>query len=144
MTTLCPFCGLRYEPGGGTCREHGCPLAAAGCRTLHCPRCGYAVPDENESVAARWVRRLFGPGPAKDAQTLADLSPGEEATIDRLLGQPALRARLSAQGLTPGVGLRLLQRRPSFVVEVGETTLALERSVARQVGLRPRGLPEDP
>ena len=136
MTTTCPFCGLAYEPGGEDCRGRGCPLAVAGCRTLHCPRCGYAVPDEQRSAGARWVRRLFGSPPAGEPRTLADLSPGEEGIVDRLSGEPALLARLTAQGLTPGIGVRLLQRRPSCVVEVGETTLALERRVARGIGLR--------
>ena len=82
MTTVCPLCGLAYEPGGEECRDHGCPLAWAGCRTVHCPRCGYAVPDERLSAAARWIRRLFGPGPPGDG-TLADLQPGpvQHATL---------------------------------------------------------------
>jgi Fe2+ transport system protein FeoA len=134
----CPLCGLVYEPGAGACREHGCPLAGvAGCATRHCPRCGYATPDEEKSVAARWVRRLFGACAAAPAPTLADLSPGDEAVVERLSGEPALLARLTAQGLAPGVAVRLAQRSPAFLVEMDETTLALERRVAERITLRP-------
>jgi hypothetical protein len=36
-----------------------------------------------------------------------------------------------------GTALDLKQRRPCFVVEMGETTLALERSVAAGIWVRP-------
>lgn len=137
MTTLCPLCGLRYEPGGGACRERACPLASLGCRALDCPRCGYAVPDERASVLARWIRRLFRtPAAVAGGPTLADLHTGEQGVVEGVEGDPALIARLTAQGLTKGVRLILVQRAPSFVVEMGETTLAFERRVARQVRMR--------
>ena len=140
MSLACPLCGLVYDPGGSACREHGCPLAGvAGCATLHCPRCGYATPDEEKSVAARWIRRLFGGRSPAPANTVADLSPGEEGIVDHLRGEPALLARLTAQGLAPGVAVRLVQRSPAFLVEMGETTLALERRVAESITLRSVG-----
>jgi len=135
VTTTCALCGLTYEPGGGDCRARGCPLAS-GCRMRHCPRCGYAVPDEEGSVLARWLRRVFGGKAAGAPRTLADLSAGAEAVVDALEGEPALRARLGAQGLARGVAVRLVQRVPAYVVEVGETTLALERRVAEAIRLR--------
>jgi ferrous iron transport protein A len=136
--TTCPLCGFPYEPGGSACRARGCPLAGPGCRTLHCPRCGYTVPDESASVLARWFRRLFParPVPASGRRTLADLRPGEEAVVEAVEGDPARRARLTAQGLAPGVPIALVQRVPSFVLEIGETTLAVERRVAEGIQLR--------
>jgi Fe2+ transport system protein FeoA len=136
-TTTCPLCGLVYEPGGEDCRAHGCPLAAAGCRTLHCPRCGYTIPDERASVLARWLRRLLPePREGERASTLAELGPGARAVVAAVGGDSALRARLTAQGLAPGVVVRLVQRTPAFVVDVGETTLAFERRVAEAITLR--------
>lgn len=132
----CPLCGLAYVPGGDSCREHGCPIAIGGCATRHCPRCGYTMPDEERSVAARLVRRLFRPRPAEPAGTLADLPAGASGVIGRLLGDPALLARLTAQGLTPGVKVHVVQRVPAFVIEIGETTIALERRVAQGILLR--------
>jgi DtxR family transcriptional regulator, Mn-dependent transcriptional regulator len=135
--TVCALCGSAFQPGGATCVERGCPFAGAGCRTLDCPHCGYAVPDELQSRLARWVRRLFAPAAVEAGpSTLADLRPGEDGVLDGILGDPALAARLTAQGLAPGVAVHLVQRSPSYVIEVGETTLALERSVAQIIRVR--------
>jgi DtxR family Mn-dependent transcriptional regulator len=41
--------------------------------------------------------------------------------------------RLAALGVIPGSEIRLHQRSPSFVVEVGETTIALDPELAREV-----------
>src|SRR5512147_449040 len=108
--TRCPLCGFDYVPGGETCREKGCPVAFGGCATRHCPRCGYTMPDEERSTAARLVRLLFAPRARKAGASLAELPAGASATIDRLEGEPALLARLTAQGLAPGVEIHVLQR----------------------------------
>jgi Fe2+ transport system protein FeoA len=137
---VCSLCGFTFEPGGAACAARGCPFAGAGCHTLDCPHCGYAVPDERQSLLARWVRRLFAPAaPAAVAglpRTLADLRPGDSGLLDGIFGEPALAARLTAQGLAPGVAFHLVQRSPSYVIEMGETTLALERSVASVIRIR--------
>ena len=46
----------------------------------------------------------------------------------------ARRAEIAS--LVPGATLRLVQRRPSLVVEVGETTLALDEQVAAAIFVR--------
>lgn len=134
--TRCPLCGLEYAPGGETCRERGCPVAFGGCATRHCPRCGYTLPDEERSVAVRLVRRVFGSRAKPTGGTLADLAAGATAVIDRLEGDPALQARLTAQGLAPGVVIHVLQRTPTHVIELGHTTLALEQRVAETIVVR--------
>ena len=131
----CPLCGFAYVPGGDSCREHGCPIALGGCATRHCPRCGYTMPDEERSTAARLVRRLFRPRPRPAAGTVAELPAGAFGVVERIEGDAALQARLTAQGLAPGVALHVLQRRPTFVIELGETTIALERRVAEAIRL---------
>jgi Fe2+ transport system protein FeoA len=134
----CPMCGLEYQPGGDSCREHGCPLAIGGCATAHCPRCGYTMPDESKSAASRLIRRLFRRNAAPaGAGSLAELPAGSTGVVERLHGHPELVARLHAQGVAPGVSLHLLQRLPTFVIEVGETTIGLEREVAAAIVLRP-------
>jgi Fe2+ transport system protein FeoA len=132
----CSLCGLEYVPGGDTCREHGCPIALGTCATRHCPRCGHTMPDEEKSVAARLVRRLFRPRPRHAAGALSELPAGSFAVVEEIVGDPALQARLTAQGLAPGVAVHVLQRTPTFVIEVGETTIALERRVAEAVRLK--------
>jgi Fe2+ transport system protein FeoA len=135
----CPMCGLQYQPGGDTCKEHGCPIAIGGCATQHCPRCGYTMPDESRSVAARLIRTLFRRGAPKPAAggTLAELSAGASVVVERLQGEAELLARLTAQGIAPGVRVLVLQRLPTFVIEVGETTLGLESDVASAIVVRP-------
>jgi Fe2+ transport system protein FeoA len=132
----CPLCGFDYVPGGETCREKGCPVAFGGCATRHCPRCGYTMPDEERSAASRLVRRLFGGRPPKRAGTLAELPAGATVVLDRLEGDPGLLARLTAQGLAPGVEIHVLQRTPTHVIEVGHTTIAVERRVAEAILVR--------
>ena len=131
----CPLCAFAYEPGGDSCRERGCPIALGGCATRHCPRCGYTMPDEERSAAARLVRRLFRPRPRPAAGTLAELPAGASGVVARIEGDPALQARLTAQGLAPGVALHVVQRTPTYVIEVGETSVALEHRVARAIVL---------
>jgi len=132
----CPLCAFEYVPGGESCRERGCPIALGGCATPHCPRCGYTMPDEERSSAARLVRRLFRPrSPHPTAATLAELPAGASGVVARIEGDPALQARLTAQGLAPGVALHVVQRAPTYVIEVGETSVALERRVAEAIVL---------
>ena len=140
-TAMCSLCGFAFEPGGEACTARGCPLAGAGCRTLDCPRCGYAIPDERASRLAGWIRRLFTRPLASDApaRTLAELRPGQSGVVLGIGGDAALAARLTAQGLAPGVEVFLVQRIPSYVLEAGTTTLALERRVAEVIRVRPAG-----
>jgi Fe2+ transport system protein FeoA len=135
----CPLCGLEYSPGGATCREHGCPLSFGTCATRHCPRCGYTIPDEERSVAVRLARKLLGRREPLVAGSLAELPSGARAVISRLEGDPELLSRLTAQGLAPGVTVHLVQRSPTYVIEIGETTIAVERRVAEAIRLRPDG-----
>jgi Fe2+ transport system protein FeoA len=133
----CPLCGLDYVQGGETCREKGCPVAFGGCATRHCPRCGYTRPDEDRSTAARLVRLLFRPRAGRRGTTVADLPAGASAVVDRLEGDPALLARLTAQGIAPGVLVHVVQRAPTHVIELGQTTIAVERRVAESIRVRP-------
>lgn len=45
--------------------------------------------------------------------------------------------RLTCLGILPGHRLRLLQRRPSYVVEVDETHLGLDSSIAEEIYVKP-------
>jgi Fe2+ transport system protein FeoA len=94
------------------------------------------MPDEEKSAAARFVRRLLTRRPRQVAGTLADLPAGGLAVVESIGGDPALQARLTAQGLAPGVAVHVVQRVPTFVVEVGETTIAVEHRVAAAVKLK--------
>jgi DtxR family Mn-dependent transcriptional regulator len=45
--------------------------------------------------------------------------------------------RLAALGVVPGSEIRLHQRSPSFVIEVGETTIAIDPEIAREIYVKP-------
>jgi len=132
----CTLCGFGYTPGGDSCRERGCPIALGKCATLHCPNCGYTMPDERKSAALGFLRKLLRRREPMAAGTVAELPAGARGEVARLEGDPELLTRLTAQGLAPGVRIHLLQRSPSYVIEVGETTIALERRVAEAIVLR--------
>ena len=135
-SVLCPLCGHEYTPGGDSCKEHGCPVAFGGCATRHCPRCGYTVPDEERSSTVRFFKKLLGRRAPTTAGTLAELPAGGRGVVERLEGDPELQSRLTAQGLAPGVRVHVLQRVPTYVIELGETTIAVERRVAEAIRLR--------
>lgn len=69
---------------------------------------------------------------------LADMSPGTTARIVFIAPSVLQRLdKLGSFGVVPGTVLVLRQKRPSLVVEMGGTTLALEKDVAREIYVRP-------
>lgn len=140
----CPLCGFEFERADSLC-HHGCPLGAM-CHLTRCPACEYEFPEKLPAQAAAqggWWRRLFARRPASaacgagGALTVLDLQGGETAEVLGLDGgSPNRRNSLAVFGLVPGCEVRVLQRYPSFVVRVGETVLALESDVARDIVVR--------
>ncbi len=45
--------------------------------------------------------------------------------------------RLAALGVIPGSTIRLHQRSPSYVIEIGETTIALDPEIAQEIFVKP-------
>jgi Fe2+ transport system protein FeoA len=129
----CALCGFEYTPGGDSCRERGCPIAFGTCATRHCPNCGYTMPDEQKSSTLGFLRSLLGRREPMAVGTVAELPTGTRGVVARLEGDPELLTRLTAQGFAPGVAVHLLQRSPTYVIEMGETTIALERRVAEAI-----------
>lgn len=142
----CAMCGYEFEPSQLTCHR-GCPLGAH-CMVICCPRCGYSTVDSARAVVTRGLLRLFGKGEgASKHDESSDDSGGQERTTVRLIdmqrGQRGYIAELGGEtpawnylsryGLLAGTPVRLLQKRPVPVVQVGETELALEYSVAAEI-----------
>jgi Fe2+ transport system protein FeoA len=141
----CALCGLRFTHGGQVCAS--CPITH-GCEDLiRCPRCGYQFPRGSRTVA--WLQRLWGRGcgskrapaaPPHPVQTLDHLRPGESARVLKVsAADTPMLMKLSQLGLVPGAEIFVQQGRPAAVVRVGETTVALQRAVARQVHVRRLG-----
>jgi len=57
------------------------------------------------------------------------ITPKSHATLDRL----------GSMGIIPGSSLRLHQKRPAFVIRVGETDLAIDEEIARQIYVKRLG-----
>lgn len=71
---------------------------------------------------------------------LSDLKVGEKGTITFMTPKYLSGLQqLSALGIIPGTLIRLYQRHPSFVIEIGETTIAIDREIADNIYVRRHG-----
>jgi Fe2+ transport system protein FeoA len=140
----CPLCGFEFTPVDTLC-QHGCPLRSA-CGLVRCPMCDYEFPETPR--AAAWlgalVRSLFhrkghpqdrGRQPSEpQVLTVRELATGEQVEVVHLGDQNPDRSNtLAVFGLAPGSEITLVQRHPSYVLQVGETLLALDSEVAGSI-----------
>jgi Fe2+ transport system protein FeoA len=106
------------------------------CNLTCCPNCRYEFPEERETFG--WWKRLFGRKPVvcdkSEVLSLTSLTDGQAGEVVSLNSrQPNRRNTLAVFGLVPGSRFVLLQKRPTFVVRVGETELALEPAIAHEI-----------
>jgi len=95
----------------------------------HPPICPHGKPIPRGPCCARFKREV-----EPLVRPLSDLKLGEEGRVVFIAPRSRFRLeRLSALGLIPGSVVRLAQRRPSFVLEIGETTLALDEEIVREI-----------
>lgn len=74
----------------------------------------------------------------RDAATLAELRPHSSAEVVGIASADDARLmKLAALGIVPGSTIHLQQRRPAYVVRVGETLLSLSKEVATDIHIRP-------
>lgn len=76
-------------------------------------------------------------GVPQPVSPLTSIKVGE--TCEVVLIRPRNHARLhrlTTYGVVPGVALRMHQTRPAYVIQVGETDLALDRDVAADIFVR--------
>lgn len=145
----CGLCGHRFDPGALACHAE-CPLGAH-CTLICCPRCGYQVVDTGRTFLGRLLGRLLrsrpepapgplGPRPAERRETipLSHVLPGREVEVVALRDLPGPRAsRLAAFGIVPGSRIEVLQRRPTPVIRIGETEIALGPEVLERIEVAP-------
>ncbi len=140
----CALCGFEIgkdRKNGSTCGD-GCPLGTR-CNLLRCPNCGYEFPLPQESKLLSWLRRIFARTPAGPPKANGDIVgvdqmvPGQRARVVRLADSKSKRKNtLAVYGLVPGSEIVLQQRRPTFVIRVGQTELALDQEIARDILVR--------
>lgn len=92
-------------------------------------------------AALNLLASLFG-RPASDADgpmPLHRAPTGVPLLVTAISGHDPLRSdRLAALGLAPGSLVEVRQRFPALVVDVGETTIALDAELARVIEVRAR------
>ena len=67
-------------------------------------------------------------------QPLMQLTVGHSARIVHIIPQhPGRLDRLSSLGIMPGVTIKLQQKLPSPVIIIGETTLAIDTAIAKEI-----------
>lgn len=67
-------------------------------------------------------------------QPLKDMEIGESGRIVFIIPSSHSRLdRLGSLGIVPGSVIRLHQKRPSFVIEIGETTLAIDYDITKEI-----------
>lgn len=70
-------------------------------------------------------------------QRLSDLGVGQTGMITVIAPKYHSRLdKLGSLGVVPGAEVRLHQKFPSFVIQIGETTLALDRDIANEILVR--------
>lgn len=107
---------------------------AVCCFLGHPPACPHGRPIPPGDCCQTLTRRRVQPLISR----LIDLAPGERGRV--VLLAPRHRERLEQLtdlGVMPGAVLVLKQRKPSLVVEVDRTLLALEDDIAEGIYLRP-------
>lgn len=98
----------------------------------HPPKCPHGKPIPRGSCCKLFDRRV-----EPLISRLADLPIGQSAPIVFIAPRSTARLnRLATLGVVPGTFVRLLQRKPSVVIECGETSLAIEEDVAGEIYVR--------
>ena len=135
---VCPLCGFEFEKVDTLC-QHGCPFRTT-CNLTRCPSCDYEFPEQPRALS--WMQRLFGRKTddeidrCEQFMTVGDLHSGETVEVISLASAAARQNHLAVFGLVPGSALTLVQKKPSYVVRIGETELALDAEIAREIMVR--------
>jgi Fe2+ transport system protein FeoA len=146
----CPLCGFEFDETARSCQTH-CPMGE-GCQMVCCPNCGYQGIDTSRSAVVNWMRRAWqrlrgevqqtdhSPGVKmkSEAMPLSHFPKGQWARVAYLAPTHTSRLqRLSALGIAPGSRVRLRQRHPAHVVQVGHLELALDAEIAGEIFVTP-------
>ncbi len=98
----------------------------------HPPKCPHGKPVPRGKCCSLFEKRVE-PLIAR----LIDIQIGTSAPIVFIAPKTAGRLnRLATLGVVPGTSVKLLQRKPSVVIQCGETSLAIEEEVAGEIYVR--------
>jgi len=119
------------EPGACSFEHILSPRATDSICTLlgHPPACPHGMPIPRGECCLKLSHEL-----SPLVVPLSELSPGEVARIAFMTPKSHARLdRLGALGIVPGSTIRLHQKRPSFVLSIGETDVAIDPEIAREI-----------
>jgi len=147
-TVICPMCRSALDPDAQARACQHCPLhhLTEGCalQMIRCPVCGYHSLATEVEAADETAIEMDLPvradevgasrATAAGSRRLDELVDASDAVVTGFngLSERATR-RLMAYGLVPGARFKLLQRRPAYILQVGQTELALESEIAASV-----------
>ncbi len=95
----------------------------------HPPTCIHGKPIPRGECCARFKKEM-----KPLVIPLEELGLGEEGRIVFIAPKSHQRLdRLSTLGIVPGSVLRMHQKNPSYVLQIGETTLALDRDIVKNI-----------
>ena len=136
----CASCGRVFNAAVARLACRGCSFSGGGCGKVRCSACG--AESETEPAFLARLRRRFGRRrhPAGSGACRDGVSPltagraADEGEVVRLAARDSdeLR-RLVAFGILPGARVRLIQRYPAFVLQIGQSQLALDRETAAAI-----------
>jgi len=96
---------------------------------LSCPHGKAIPPGDCCEKTSKEIRPVVMP--------LTDLRSGDKAKVSYIVTKYHERLdRLSSMGLLPGVQIRLHQRQPTYIIQMGETQIALDNAIARDIYVR--------
>ena len=110
------------------------PLVTDSICTLlgHPPTCPHGLPIPRGECCKKFkaeVKPLVHP--------LKELGIGESGRIVFIIPSSHSRLdKLGSLGIVPGSSIRLHQKKPSFVIEIGETMLAIDHEIAKEIYVR--------
>ena len=110
------------------------PLVTDSICTLlgHPPTCPHGLPIPRGECC-----RKFRIDVKPFVQQLKDMSVGESGRIVFMMSISHSRLdKLGSLGIVPGSIVRLHQKKPSFVIEMGETMLAIDEDIAKEIYVR--------
>ncbi len=95
----------------------------------HPPLCPHSKPIPRGACCEKFKKEL-----TPLVTSLVELNPGEKARIVFITPKShALLDRLTSLGIIPGSEVRLHQKRPTCVLQIGETDIAIDTNVAREM-----------
>lgn len=104
----------------------------------HPPKCTHGKPIPQGSCCKLFTRKV-----EPLITRLTDLPIGGTATIAFIAAKTTTRLnRLAVFGVVPGTDIRLLQRKPSVVLACGQTSVAIEDDIAKEIWVRSESVTE--